>query len=148
MAVSAVRYNAGSEENGLDISVPAEKLPRPAEYRLLIGDLGLHLGTQEISQIKRRLSELKEDSQQQDITYLANKTGWDARMVAMSALASQFGERSGIEPEFYYALFRTGLPANEAVLSRLSPKIVEQVWKRAADQKLFRGVERKDFGEP
>jgi hypothetical protein len=39
---------------------------------------------------------LREDDEQQDITYLANKIGWDARMVAMSALAGQFGEHGGV----------------------------------------------------
>lgn len=33
LAVSAVRYNAGPVESGLDIVIPVEKLPRLAEYR-------------------------------------------------------------------------------------------------------------------
>lgn len=137
LAASAVRYTAGREENRLDIVVPAEKLPRPAEYRRLIGELGAHLDTRDEPQLKRRLAALQEDDRQQDITYLAHKTGWDARMVAMTALASQFSARSGIEPEFYYALFRAGVPANEAVLSQMAPQTVRQAWERAVEQEIL-----------
>ena len=131
VAVSAVRYNAERNESGLDVMIPADKLPRPAEYRRLIGELGTHLGNPDEPRLKRRLAALKEDEQQQDITYLANKSGWDARMVAMTSLASQFAQRSGIEPEFYYALFRAGVPANETVLSQMAPQTVQQTWERA-----------------
>jgi hypothetical protein len=137
LAASPVRYNAGPEENGLDIVIPAEKLPPPAEYSRLVGELGGHLDAQDEPQLKERLAALKEDDRQQDITYLANKTGWDARMVAMTSLASQFGQRSGVEPEFYYALFRAGVPANEAVLSQLAPETVQQVWQRAVEQQIL-----------
>jgi hypothetical protein len=133
-ASSAVRYNAGLEENELDIVIPAERLPRPAEYRRLISELGAQLGTMDDPQLKKRLAALKEDDERQDITYLANKTGWDAGIVAMAALASQFSEKSGIEPEFYYALLRSGVPANEVVFSLMSPGLVEQVWESAVDK--------------
>lgn len=137
LAVSAIRYNAGPVENGLDIVIPEEKLSLPAEYCRLINELGAQLGNLDETQLKQRLATLKEDDQQQDITYLANKTGWDARMVAMTALASQFSERSGIEPEFYYALFRAGVPANQAVLSQLAPETVQQAWEHAVEQKIL-----------
>lgn len=137
LAVSAVRYTANPEENGLDIVIPAEKLPRLAEYHRLVSELGTHLDTQDEPQLKKRLATLREDDEQQDITYLANKTGWDARMVAMTTLASQFSERSGVEPEFYYALFRAGVPANEAVLSQMAPQTVRQAWERAVEQEIL-----------
>ena len=40
------------------------------------------------------LRDLKETTDRQDITYLANKTGWDARAVALAALADQFSANS------------------------------------------------------
>src|SRR5262249_49519796 len=39
-----------------------------------------------------KLGALQETDQQQDITFLANKSGWDARAVALAALADQFGQ--------------------------------------------------------
>ena len=137
LAASAIRYNAGPIESGLDIAIAAEKLPQPAEYRRLIGELGVHLGDPDEAQLQQRLATLKEDDQQQDITYLANKTGWDARMVAMTSLASQFGAGSGIDPEFYYALFRAGVPASEPALNQLAPETVRQAWERAAEQHIL-----------
>ncbi|MGH8454329.1 MAG: Tc toxin subunit A, partial [Nevskiales bacterium] len=57
--------------------------------------------------------------------------------VAMTALASQFGQKSRIDPEFYYALFRAGVPANEAVLSQMAPERVQQAWERAIERKIL-----------
>ncbi|WP_169613701.1 neuraminidase-like domain-containing protein [Nodosilinea sp. P-1105] len=137
IAVSAVRYNANPEENDLNIVISADQLPRPAEYPRLLGELGPHLNTQSEPELKKRLATLREDDEQQDITYLANKTGWDARMVAMTSLASQFSQTSGIEPEFYYALFRSGVPANETILSQMAPETVQQAWERAVEAKIL-----------
>ncbi|MEM1256411.1 MAG: Tc toxin subunit A [Cyanobacteria bacterium P01_H01_bin.21] len=136
LAVSAIRYDAAPIENELNILIPAGKLPQPVEYQRLIGELGAQLGNPNETQLKQRLAQLKEDDDQQDITYLANKTGWDARMVAMTSLANQFGERSNIDPEFYYALFRAGAPANEAVLAQMSLETVQRTWEQAVEQKI------------
>src|SRR5205823_2124490 len=91
----------------------------------------------------------------QDITYLANKTGWDARAVALAALAEQFSEitarvpsASGLNmrgrssapslvslrPEFYYALFRASIPTHADGLFQTSPKTARSVWEQAIKQ--------------
>lgn len=92
-------------------------------------------------QFSGTLRDLKESGEQQDITYLANKTGWDARAVALAALADQFSARTmdaagaGVIPQaFFYALFRAGLPANEDTLYHTDPKTLEALWKKAAEQ--------------
>ena len=84
----------------------------PSEHETLTGTLSAHF--------QGNLRDLKESDDRQDITYLANKTGWDARAVALAALADQFSARTSgaageaqIEAPFFYALFRAGLPANE-----------------------------------
>ena len=137
IAVSPVRYNASPDEGKLDILVPAGQLPRDSEYVRLLNVLGQHLGNPDRPQLQKQLSVLKEDDRLQDITYLANKSGWDARMVAMTSLASQFSQRNGIDPAFYYALFRSGIPANEDVLSQLQPKTVQQVWEQALELEIL-----------
>ena len=137
LASSPVRYDASPEENGLNIVLTADALPAESEYRRLTADLGAQLGNPSGRRLTEQLGALREDEKQQDITYLANKTGWDARMVAMTSLASQFGERSDIEPEFYYALFRGGVPANEEVLDQMSPEAVEQAWEHALEQNVL-----------
>lgn len=134
IAVSPIRYNAGPEENNLDIIITAEQLPRAPEYRKLSDDLGAQLQPRDETDLKKRLAALKENDKQQDITYLANKTGWDARVVAMTALANEFSFRSGVEPEFYYALFRAGVPATESALSQLEPDTVRGLWNGAIER--------------
>lgn len=134
LAASQVRYNASPRET-LDILLEGE-IPAVAlrsEHETLAGALLSHFDGQ--------LRELKETDDRPDITYLANKTGWDARAVALAALADQFGLRSagpgrgdGIEPAFFYALFRAGLPANEAALYLTQARIVERVWNQAVAQ--------------
>src|SRR5581483_940361 len=98
------------------------------------------------------LSALQENDEHQDITYLANKTGWDARAVALASLATRFGQPTPapatrtpaaaatnpfIRPEFYYALFRAGLPANPDTLYLASASTVEAVWNQAIKQSII-----------
>src|SRR6266540_964982 len=143
LAASEVRYNASNRETlniMLDEKAAAEL---QSEHETLTSALSAHF--------TGRLADLKETDDRQDITYLANKTGWDARAVALAALADQFSQRSGqpsqrsaqseIPPVFYYALFRAGLPANEDVLYRTETRTLEAVWKNAAEN----GVIPKDL---
>ena len=132
LAASLVRYDAGELETGLDILIPADKLRDAPEYARITADIAKRLGTDGEAVIQEKLVGLREDSNQRDITYLANKTGWDARLVAMTALAGRFGAEDGIEPAFYYALFRSGVPANEAALARIPLETAQRLWKEAA----------------
>lgn len=135
LAASQVRYDATMHEI-LNVKLPANATALPSEYETLTTTLGMHY--------KGSLGNLQETREQQDITYLANKTGWDARAVAFAALADQFSQsRAGtakgtdagsIQPAFYYALFRAGLPANAETLYRADPRRVEAIWKQAIEQ--------------
>lgn len=131
LASSEVRYNATNQEI-INVSVPANSADLPSEYDTLIATLAQHYSG--------RLADLKETDDRQDITYLANKSGWDARAVALVALADQFsGQKTDaagapvIKAAFYYALFRAGLPANET-LYRADAQTVEGVWRQAIKQ--------------
>ena len=138
LATSEVRYNASANEKIHVILPAAAAASLPTEHEMLTATLSL--------QFKGNLRDLKETNQQQDITFLANKTGWDARAVAMAALADQFSQSSAaaappgaaapprLQPEFFYALFRAGLPANPDMLYRASPQTMANVWKQAVAQ--------------
>ncbi|HEX5271715.1 MAG TPA: neuraminidase-like domain-containing protein [Gemmataceae bacterium] len=129
-----MKYNAGNRET-LDVVLPADA-PMPSEHETLTAGLA--------ASFAGRLGTLQENADRQDVTYLANKTGWDARAVALAALADQFGQTAApapaggaaasIKPEFYYALFRAGLPASADTLYQASPQAVQSVWKQAIDQ--------------
>jgi hypothetical protein len=133
LGASDIHYNASQHET---LNVLLEDQAASAlrsEHEVLTSALA--------SQFKGKLSDLKETDDQQDITYLANKTGWDARAVALAALADQFSQHNmdgsgaaGIDPAFYYALFRAGLPANEDTLYNADAGTLKAVWKQAAEQ--------------
>ena len=133
LGASVVRYNA-SERETLNILLDDTKASAlPSEHDALTSALS--------SQFNGKLGDLKEAGERQDITFLANKTGWDARAVALAALADQFSARTGdatgaqaIPQAFLYALFRAGLPANEDALYHTDAKTLEAVWTNAAEQ--------------
>ncbi|SDW57191.1 PA14 domain-containing protein [Marininema mesophilum] len=130
LAGSDVHYNASNRETLHILLDEKNDTALQSEHETLTNALSI--------QFKGKLSELKETDERQDITYLANKTGWDARAVALSSLADQFSDRAndvGIEmvPPLFYALFRAGLPANE-VLYQTDAKTVESIWKQAIVQ--------------
>jgi hypothetical protein len=146
LAASPVRYSAPLDVR-LDVLLPASASGLPSEYETLIANLA--------ATFPGRLADLQENASRQDITYLANKTGWDARAVALAALADQFSRitaegqattaeagqtlvwpvpRVSLRPEFYYALFRAGLPASADALFRAGSAGVQAIWEQAAKQ--------------
>ena len=136
LGVSDVRYNASNHET-LNIFL-AEKADSalPSEYESLTRTLK--------ASFPDNLRDLKEKDDRKDITYLANKTGWDARAVALAALADRFSVSTSygnaarrIEPAFFYALFRSGLSANENSLYRTDSKTVEALWIQSIKQGLI-----------
>ncbi len=156
LAASTVQYNAAHTLT-LDVALPTNATALSSEYETLTAALKVNYTGQ--------LGDLQENASQQDVTFLANKTGWDARAVALAALADQFSRNQpaststspasavsavstetpvtanaktpatgGIRPEFYYALFRAGLPANANGLYQASPQTVGAIWKQAIAQ--------------
>lgn len=127
--VSEIRYNVSADET-LDILLPANVAELPSEYESLTAAVRPHW--------RETLSSLQESDTRSDITYLGNKTGWDARAVAMAALADKFSRsqdpNAPISPEMFYALFRAGLPADENTLYHTDASTLSTVWKQAVDQ--------------
>jgi hypothetical protein len=154
---SASGYSAGRHEEFLILLDDAATSQLRSEHETLTGALSAHF--------QGDLGDLQETDTRQDVTYLANKSGWDARAVALAALAAQFSSsaadfaareaagRAGkdaadasgegaeaktdanqLAAPLYYALFRSGVPANPAALYRTPPKTVEAIWQRAAGE--------------
>jgi hypothetical protein len=143
LASSEVSYSASATAQ-LDVVLPASADGLPSEHETLTANLS--------AAYPGRLGDLQENASQQDITYLANKTGWDARAVALAALADQFSQLTAPAPQvnadpaktaafpvptvsipaqFYYALFRAGLPADADSLFQVSPATVTSIWEQA-----------------
>jgi Neuraminidase-like domain/Putative peptidoglycan binding domain len=136
LAASEVRYNASDHET-LNVRLTQEASSAlPSEHETLTKALSVHY--------QGNLGDVQETDDCQGITYLANKTGWDARAVALAALADQFSQHgtekaegrgaAGIHPSFYYALFRAGLPASADTLYHADAATVVRIWKQAIDQ--------------
>ncbi|HEV2647203.1 MAG TPA: neuraminidase-like domain-containing protein [Acidobacteriaceae bacterium] len=150
LAASEVAWNA-ARAVVLDVVLPAGTTALPSEYETLVEAIAaLYPG---------QLSKLQETPKQQDLTFLAAKTGWDARALAMAALAAQLSEtvtvpqlasctvgknakKAGVavpapvrlQPAFYYALLRAGAPANAQQIFQMSAVSAAAVWTQAIDQ--------------
>jgi len=133
---SDVRYNASRSET-IDVHLPeSSALSMASEFDSLTGAIASHY--------TGALGALQESGARSDITYLANKTGWDARTVALVALADQFSQSSTsattgaasprIPSQYYYALFRAGLAANAGTLYLTDPKVLTAIWTQAGQQ--------------
>jgi hypothetical protein len=134
LAASEVLYGA-PQTAALDVILPEETTADlSSEYETLTTALGKHY--------KGNLRDLKETDDRPDVSYLANKSGWDARAVALAALADQFSARSAADSAalaapFFYALFRAGVSANDASLYHTDPRTVAAIWERAVAEGLI-----------
>ncbi|HEX9200977.1 MAG TPA: neuraminidase-like domain-containing protein [Acidobacteriaceae bacterium] len=128
VASSEVRYNAGASEL-LDVVLPDSATSALAsEHETLLTAVARHYGGS--------IADLQENDTRSDISYLANKTGWDARAVATASLADQFSRKLApdVAPQWFYALFRAGLPSAEDALFRTRLEDLRRVWQNAASQ--------------
>ena len=144
LGASDVHYNASQRETLNVLLEDAAASGLQSEHEVLINALSSH--------VKDRLGKLEENDKQQDITYLANKTGWDARAVALAALADKFSDSTAdasgaraIPQPLFYALFRAGLAANENTLYHTEAKTLENVWKKASDQGVIPKVSAEEI---
>lgn len=150
IASSIVRYQATTKEE-LDVVLPATTTLL-SEYETLTTALA--------AAYPGSLVELEESATRQDITYLANRSGWDARAVAMASLATELSQAGGngpsptpgptpsaqtstavavpsVEPAFYYALMRAGLPTDSEALHRTPPAVVSSIWDQALSENVI-----------
>ena len=137
LASSSVAYDAGVSTT-LDVLLPAGSVALASEHETLTNALAAHY--------VGKLADLQETNGRADITYLANKTGWDARAVAMAALADQLSEQmppstsangsaagtpaQPIPAAFHYALLRAGIPADPPTLFSTDVNTVQRVWEQ------------------
>ena len=132
LATSKVHYNAPSKVR-LNVSLPSGVKGLPSEVEALTAVLNdVYPG---------KFSSLQETPERQDITYLANKVGWDPRAIMSLIAAHRVSETNGvptsasastspIPPELFYALFRAGVTADSDCFLT-APKRVETIWQQA-----------------
>ncbi len=119
LARSKVAYQAPPRLE-VDLVVPFTGVRRSTEYeRLLTGLEPLLDGTS--------LTDVDADG----VVFLANRSGWDPRSVAMAAEAARITAGTDAPAAHYYALFRSGAAPDAAAAHRLADTVVVQTIEAA-----------------
>ncbi|HEX5736592.1 MAG TPA: neuraminidase-like domain-containing protein [Blastocatellia bacterium] len=126
VSLSATKYKAQKKEV-MNLVAPASVRPLAAEFQRLNDDLGKHLIG------RRKLGEARENAECQDLTFLYQATGWDARVIALAATADKISADTRIPQEALYGLFRVGLPSDTRQLAQVDADDFEKALARAAD---------------
>ncbi len=123
-SLSAIGVEAATGKM-LRLVVPGTVQPLAPEFNRLGADLKSQIGAANVGQAQ-------ESDGRKDLTLLNRSTGWDARLVAMAALAAQNAPTTGIGEDVLYALFRVGLPTDPAQLALVEPDVVRAALSKAA----------------
>ena len=125
LAHSAVIYEAPAATVN-DLVVGAAEVVRTPEYVRLRAAIEPLLRD-------RPLTALEPDG----VTYLAERTGWDGRAVAMLAQAAKLERSTKIPAEHYYALLRSGAPGAADDVHLISDEQLASALKTAVEQRLI-----------
>jgi hypothetical protein len=143
LATSAVRIDAPPGRVGIDVDMPADARGGRSEFDALSGRLRA-AGTANVAAIDVT-------ARPQDLAYLARKTQWDARAVAMLIVAQRMSERTRpgehLDPEYFYALFRAGIPAQAEAVLGVTPAAARETWKAAADAGIIAPADEKQLNQ-
>ncbi len=109
-----IKYNA-SENEEINLVVANRMYTAPSELAKLSGAINEHLDE------NIDLKDIIETPRQQGVTFLARKTQYDARLVAMNVLAEKYanGSRNKVPQSLYYTLFRAGIDSDQDQLYRV-----------------------------
>lgn len=124
--ISSVKWSAGRYEI-MNLVAPARIKPLAPEYQRLLADIGREIGRPDA------LADAREDDQRQDLTLLHRATGWDARLVALAAIAAKQSAETKLPPEVLYGLFRVGLPMDTDRLALVEPDTLAGALGKARD---------------
>ncbi|NTU77944.1 MAG: hypothetical protein HGA45_00835, partial [Chloroflexales bacterium] len=113
----------------INLVAPSALQPAVAEYRRLTDSLTPHIGQME------RLAGAVENAERQDLSVLHRATGWDARMIALAAMAEQLhtGAGAALDQEGLYGLLRAGLPSDRFALAQVDAETVERALTTVRD---------------
>ena len=117
----------------LNFVAPVGAAPTQSEFSRLRAALRPVVGDGDLA----ALAAAVEDGKRSDISVAHRRTGWDARLIAVSSLAAQLAEGRGEVPaiglgaEEAYAMLRAGLPSDRDLLARVPRKTVEDVLTKA-----------------
>ena len=125
VTISNTKFNAQPLET-LNLVVPAFIQPLASEFQRLAADMDRSIGG--IAQ----LGQAEEGADRQDLTLLNQSTNWDARLVALAAIAAQQTAATGLGQDVLYGLFRVGLPSDPSLLATVPSATVQSALQKAS----------------
>ncbi|MCA9468758.1 MAG: peptidoglycan-binding protein, partial [Nitrospira sp.] len=130
--ISSTKFHAGLYER-FNAVAPRKVLPQKGEFQRLAKDVQSELGD------LTKWAGMKENAERQDITMLQRSTGWDARLIALGALAGKLSADPDVQlsQEAVYGLLRAGLPSEKQQLAMVSADVVEGTLKIVRDNGLI-----------
>ncbi|MGC5076582.1 neuraminidase-like domain-containing protein [Agrococcus sp. DT81.2] len=128
LARTATRYSADVDVE-LNVAVDAAALASLPEHVRLRAAIAPILGDRELAGLDPEA-----------VSYLAHRSGWDPRLIAMAAQAEEIEGQARIPAGQAYALLRAGLPSAPELLASVSDDAV----LRALDQAQASGVVEAD----
>jgi len=109
----------------MNLIVPSSVQPVVTEFQRLTQNMTTSIGS------IANLGEAQEGAERQDLTLLNCSTNWDARLLALAAMASQQARVTGLSQEAMYALFRVGLPTDTTILALVPPATIQRALTKA-----------------
>ena len=123
LAESTVVFNAKPSET-IDLKITDREYQGPSEYERL---------TQKLLPLvqKTSLSDLREDEEVRDITFLANKTSIDSNKINLLATAARLARKTALVPEILYGFFRQGVSVDLPSLLSQNPETQREALEAA-----------------
>lgn len=115
----------------LDLVLPVAPAVLKPERERILEDLGKALGTAVTDATIERLGALKETAEKKELTMLHGSTGWDGRLIALSARAAANSAVTKLSQQSLYGLSRVGLPTSVTELAKLDGATVEAALTKA-----------------
>jgi hypothetical protein len=126
VSLSETKFNAAKQET-INLVAPRTVQAVPSEFARLRSDVESQIGSLD------RLASAQETGERQDLTLLANATGWDARLIAFAASGSKLSSETGIPQDALYAAHRVGLPTDPEHLAEVPQETFAQVLTKAKE---------------
>jgi peptidoglycan hydrolase-like protein with peptidoglycan-binding domain len=139
VAVSAVVFEA-SPALIINLVAGESEFRGLSEFELLMRDIKPIVEGQRI-----KIADLVEDETTQDISFLSSQTRHSADRVVHTVLSHRHAEKSGLEPEVFYAFLRQGLPTEPTAMLSQDASILRRALIQAVKNNVIpQGFETED----
>jgi hypothetical protein len=125
VTISETVFNAQPQQT-LTLVVPASVQPAASEFDRLSAEINKRIDGIGV------LAKAEESATRQDLTLLSQDTGWDARTLALLAIAGQQAATTGLDPSALYALYRFGMPTDSQKLALVPVATVQAALAKAS----------------